>query len=490
VALETLMVSTDGRWFLTVRERASGVSSPTAETINHVDAEKYEQHYRSCLLWPLEYVMVEVAQPGQRVRVRAGVFGSAPIYCRATADRLVLSWDLADFFTTPMAINFEVASHFLGLGGTYSAQHLCCGITMLTERASLFVEPSKARYCYPEAIEAPTPFAHERGEDPIATFGELLDRAISKRPLTASQVAVELSGGMDSATVASAVTSILGPISSRGILLSGEQRGAQVSRRERVIRRLGLCDETVNIDAYPPTLDLRPASQRKEYPHAELYLEAFSALWGSARSQGCEFLFTGVGGDELFPSYQNEREQEESRPSQTVVGQARAYASGLLTPRALTASRSLNGFDAPTGPVPVSALLAGMCQAPHLLRNGLWPVNFLSDPSVVAFCHRLPKEGRQSRDTMRRYLKASMGEDLFPRPYVKETFAAVLPNLISQQTKVIAAQLRDCALADMGLINQRAVLKLLGEVAATLKDAPTAPLVAFLWLERFVRQVR
>lgn len=488
-ALETLLVRTQGQWFVIVRERLAAAAPPGMEIPAVVDAEQFDQLYRACLLWPLEYVMIEVAKEGHRVRVRSGVFGSAPVYCHATADRLVISWDLADFMRTPLAINWEVASRFLGLGNNYSAQHICAGIMMLTERASLFVEPGKARYQYPAAVEPASPSMLLQEEDALARFDELLRRAISQRPLEAAKIAVELSGGMDSATVASAVTAIHGPVASRGILLSGEQRHAQVARRRRIAERIRLRDETVDIDAYPPSLDLRPTAQRTEYPHAELYLEAFDTLWGSARAQGCAFLFTGVGGDELFPSYRDEATQGESKQGLSIVAQAREHAHRLLTPRALATSRSLNGFDAPAGPVPISALLAGMCQAPHLLRHGLWPVNFLSDPGLVAFCHRLPRNDRHGRSIMRRYLHARLGEDVFPVHYVKETFARVLPELISRQVKTITHQLQNCALADLGLVDQRAALALLDTVATKKEDAATAPLVAFLWLERFVRQV-
>ena len=146
-------------------------------------------------------------------------------------------------------------------------------------------------------------------------------------------------------------------------------------------------------------------------------------------------------------------------------------------------------FDAPASPIPVSSLLASTCQAPHLLRHGLWPVNPLSDPRLVAFCHRLPHAGRHRRGAMRRYLGRHLGADVFPPDYAKETFARVLPDLISRHEKQLAAQLRECALADHGLVDHGAALALLKEVAATRGDASAAPLIAFLWLERFVRQL-
>lgn len=90
---------------------------------------------------------------------------------------------------------------------------------------------------------------------------------------------------------------------------------------------------------------------------------------------------------------------------------------------------------------------------------------------------------------MQRYLAAHLGADVFPPNYAKETFAAVLPNLISQQEMSLTSQLQECALADLGLVDRDAALALLSEVATTRSDAPAAPLIAFLWLERFVRQL-
>lgn len=485
-ALETLFVHAEGQWFLVVRERHAGLSTEAA--IGPVDAERFGELYRASLTWPLDYVMIEGARDGHRLRVRSGVYGAAPVYCRSTTEKLSISWDLADFIGGVRSIDFDIASHFLALGSIYSAQHLCSGITLLTERASLFAEPGKARYQYPAAAEAAAPSRDPWSEaEAVEAFGTLLHAIVSARPATADRIAVELSGGMDSATVASVLATSHGAVGSRGILLGGDERDVQVRRREKIVRRLGLLDETVDIDAHLPSLDLQPG-QRMVYPHAELYLEAFDRLWGSARAQGREMLYTGVGGDELFPTYRQESARA-SHAGGALVDAARAHAAKLLTARAQDALGCSRMFDAPASPLPVSSLLASTCQAPHLLRHGLWPVNPLSDPRLVAFCYRLPKERRHGRATMRGYLRERLGGDVFPPDYTKETFARVLPGLISRHATTIAAQLRECALADLGLVDHRAALDLLQDVAATRGDAPAAPLISFLWLERFVRQL-
>ncbi|WP_229679118.1 asparagine synthase-related protein [Dyella caseinilytica] len=453
-----------------------------------VDAEQFNQLYQQCILWRLDYLMIEVAKTGHRMRVRAGVLGSVPVYCHAIDDHITISWDFADFTAIPLAIDPEVASHRLTLNTAYSARQLCVGVNMLTERASFHVEPGKASYRYPVPAADTTPSPLPAGRDALTAFSELLQHVVSLRPITAERIAIELSGGMDSATVASAMAIRHEQMMSLGILLDGDVRLPQMQRRQLIAQRLNLIDQTVDIAAFPPSLDLRPRPDQAKNLHWEYYLEAGAALWDSAIARGRDVLFTGIGGDELFPAYIDEI-QEHSGHESGGVGEARHYAEQLLTPRALSAARTHSGFDAPASPVPVTSLLSQACRGSDQLRHGQWPVNLLSDPSLAAFCHRLPRDDRLGRAVMRQYLQMRLGSDVFPRGYTKETFARVLPELISKHVQTVTSQLRECALADLGLVDQRAALELLNTVAATRARAPMSALASFLWLERCVRQV-
>lgn len=483
-ALETLLVRAEGRWFAVVRERRAGVGSGDAFVVETVTAERYNELYRACLLWPLDYVMIEAAQQGRRIKLRAGVLGSAPVYCRVTDERVTVSWDFADFLGRHLPIDLEVAGHALALDDAYSARQMCAGVTLLTERATLYMEPGKIRYQYPSAVETAESMPLQQEVDATAAFGELLRRIIEMRPMAARRIAAELSGGMDSASVACALAELYGPVTSLGILLHDDSRQSQIERRRKIVERLDLRDETVDIATLPPSLDLQPGA-RKEYVYMEYYLEAFEALWGRAQNLGRDLMLTGLGGDELFmPFYDKMQSSDEVNPK---IADSRRYAERILTPRGLNAARTRRAFDAPTGPVP--AILAGVCQAPHLLRHGLWPINPLSDPKLVAFCYGLAPEHRHRRETMWQYLRARLGDEVFPRLYTKETFGQVFPGLIARQKEAIAAQLQECALSDLGLVDRQAALALLDEVAVTQAVAPTSALINFLWLERFVRQV-
>ncbi|SEV92513.1 asparagine synthase (glutamine-hydrolysing) [Luteibacter sp. 329MFSha] len=486
--LETLCIRAPGQWFLVTRERRASdapLDDSRAIAVEDVDEARFHALYQASLLWPLDYVMIEVAQAGHRLRVRAGVLGVLPVYARVLDDRVSLSWNSADLAAGPALLDLEVASHQLALRTLYAARQLYTGVVMLTERASLHVEPGRARFRYPEAVPAAAP-SHDDGEDTLPAFAEALQRAVHLRPWRDGSASLELSGGMDSATVATALTRQHAGIDSKGILLDGQVRAPQVHRRRMIAERLGLSDHTVDIADWPPDVGL--AQPTRPYGFCrDFYLEACEALWTSARERGRDVLFTGIGGDELFPAYIGEVS------TGAVTGpewskDARGHAEAIMTSHARAAARSRPLFDAPDSPVPVTSLLAQACRAPDLLAHGQWPVNPLSDPHLAAFCHRLPRSSREGREVMRRYLESHLGTDVFPKGYLKETFADVLPPLIARQAASLATQLRECALADMGLVDRNAVLDLLETIVRTRSHPATSAFASFLWLERLARQ--
>ena len=65
----------------------------------------------------------------------------------------------------------------------------------------------------------------------------------------------------------------------------------------------------------------------------------------------------------------------------------------------------------------------------------------------------------------------------------------MFPGLIAAQVGNLVEQLRECALAELGLVDRRGVMHLLEAVATRGERAPTAVLVSFLWMERLARQL-
>ncbi|ESW68317.1 hypothetical protein NKK52_30205 [Mesorhizobium sp. C277A] len=92
------------------------------------------------------------------------------------------SSDFADFLGVPFALDAEIAVHYLTLGTFHSARQVCAGVTMLTERASIYVAPGMASYCYPEAVEVVGQTQEEGAFHPDYGFRQLLDEPGEDNP--------------------------------------------------------------------------------------------------------------------------------------------------------------------------------------------------------------------------------------------------------------------------------------------------------------------
>lgn len=491
--LRSVFVLAKNRWIYAVLERS------THEPVAHFSSasgilsfEDYAGVHKEILNWPLDYVLVEAVSNGtnSQVRVTSGLLGIAPLYAAVRTGHVKLSWDCADVISRGNhAADFEVLAHLLGLRTFYASRQVCTGIALLTERSSLIVDADGASFVYPSA--APTLSAHalQKGVDVLGAFEACMASATGARPLDASRCLVELSGGMDSASVAVATAQLSGAHwSSAGIVLAEPDRTVQSRRRQSIVQTLGFADETLDMSAYMPVVDLDSSVRAPEHPLGEFYIEAFDALWRQAETKDCRAVLTGIGGDELFPRYETDHPST-SREKPLQLAAAESIARSMLSGLARVAADTEPLYCAPASAIPHTALLAHASRSPYMMRLGLWPVNPLCDPALIGFCHRLPVEFRGERQLLRQYLHKHLRKDLFPIGYKKETFDYVLPEVIARHHDRLNAQLRECALADFGLVDTKAVRGVLKRVADTRDIAATAPLAIFLFLERFMRQV-
>ena len=117
--------------------------------------------------------------------------------------------------------------------------------------------------------------------------------------LSEEHLGAEVSGGLDSAIVASTAAALCkGPLRSYGIALMGNSREDQPERRAEVARCFGLIDTEIPISSFLP---LAPGSCRLEggapvLPWEEGYYEVFWELLGAASAHGTEVLLNGALG--------------------------------------------------------------------------------------------------------------------------------------------------------------------------------------------------
>ena len=157
----------------------------------------------------LDFVLLEVAYRGGRLRVRASQLGSLPIYfsVKERWRSVTLSWDFADFLHESRLLDAEVLAHHLTMKACYSARQPCLGVNLLTAGATLYVDGSETRFEYGSNGLPPSPQSLPEDVDATDEFSRILSKAVFSRASSIGRNAVELSGGMDSACVAMAISS-------------------------------------------------------------------------------------------------------------------------------------------------------------------------------------------------------------------------------------------------------------------------------------------
>ncbi|HEX2419067.1 MAG TPA: hypothetical protein VHJ83_13255 [Micromonosporaceae bacterium] len=367
-----------------------GIAVKTPSTASEVVAELVSQG--------MEFAVFRIERDA--VRLTVGPHGTAPIYLAHDGNNLAASWDLADLSGWCHADRLvdRVVAGILTRRYRYTSQTVFSDVRCVTERGTVVWDGSRCR------IEYPQPGVHvlrarrlRSGVDPVKIFGGLLTDLVSRRALPGLS-AVELSGGVDSANVAISLAGVCPGPHSIGIVLDGRLGEQQASRRRELVRRFGFRDAAVFAVDHPPfaVTGLRTTGQLHS-PAGDFYLEAFTALAGSAAARGVRVLFTGLGGDEAMALRPDERDCARWQPP---------YVPWLGS-RAVAALADLDTDTAPVAPVPLPSLMGFAARNPTYLRAGIWPVSPLADPLAVRLAESLPVNWRRRKRLLRHRLASA-----------------------------------------------------------------------------------
>lgn len=128
---------------------------------------------------------------------------------------------------------------------------------------------------------------------------DLLNHTVDQWAIHPEDVAVELSGGMDSAMVALCLGArYRGQLASYGLLVDGPAGIQHCSRRTVLVKHAGLCDTTFSALMRSPFDPRGVRGQGQVWnPSEEPYSEALHAV---IMVTGRQVVFTGIGGDELL----------------------------------------------------------------------------------------------------------------------------------------------------------------------------------------------
>lgn len=389
------------------------------------------------------------------VCLRAGSNGTAPLYVASNGTRLVGSWDPAELapFARADALSPVVVARLLTRRHRYSAQTLFTTITRLTAGATItwsLAAGMSVRYP-PPAAHVGQPRRLRPGADPIAHFGALADRAVAEVcDQHRRAVAVELSGGLDSANIALSAAG-LAPSSllSGGLIVGGHTGHAQSTRRRAISEHLGLRDTAILVAEHLPLCPDGPrVPESAHYPDGDVYQEASDALRAVLHDAGARVVLTGYGGDEIMSLAPAERSSD-TRPPRLPP---------WLDRRTEYALADIDTGCSPVTEVALPTLVVFAARHPSYLRAGLWPIAPFASPELSRFGRSLPVEWRTGKELLRQRLTRFGLPRSVTHPVRPESFAATMRTALRRYAPALLADMLErSVLIEHGLVRQNAI---------------------------------
>lgn len=460
-ALEAFSLVAGERRAFVVREKARGrgLDNPADVLIR---PEEFERRVGELRAWPLDVVVLILPwRPGEPVVLRSGAWSVAPLYLLDNGDGLRLHWDAAQLYPhlRQPADFSHLAFALRHMDTPYSRRTLFPEMRRLTERAEATWQPGKQ-----PTVAYPLPMPHSlarrliSGADVLGTFDTLMQAAIARWLPEGEVAACELSGGLDSSTVAVVAASARGrPLRTYGLVMPGAAADEQMLRRTEVVLACGSYDTPLAALPFAPFHGGQRSPEDAMVPWSEYYHEAFRMLLARVRADGRTTILRGIGGDEISQSQPGEEVEEASDDDAA----PRREVPSFMTKAALEASAALRrGLDpAPPGIADRSVYEAMAASSTVYLRSGIWPYYPYATPELVEFCRRLPAEWRLGRVLQRRYLCLHDLSERVWNPQPPETFLPVMEHGLRTAGRLFLETLfGEPRLAEMGLVSRDALL--------------------------------
>lgn len=466
-ALQAECHSSATRTAFIVRERKSG-PEPAGHGAAILSERALDTRLRELKQWPLDFACVLIARIGGTAEVRffCGRWGTAPLYLLMRDRVLHAHWNVSALYAELPHAKLDpafAAMYLAELDHPYSRRTIFPDIQMLTERATATCAPPFDRIAikYPPAETHAVARKLKHGARVTAAFREILSASMRSRILKPDQVvATELSGGLDSTIVAIAASEIAeGPSRSYGMIMPGPDGAWQRRRRADTIKRFGILDRSFPALDHPP---FGPSSRRVHadavIPFGEFYDEAVGHLLDLAKADGADFIFTGMGGDELNTLqwgevFETDESDEEEGNDSSAEGSV-AYAMPAFTAMADEAYRDGVLDTAPESLLHKSSIESAGAVAALYLEKGVWPISPLCTPELVEFCRSLPFAWRNDRTIERKVLTSFGCSRLVPHPTHLETFLDVMHGAMSRDAATLLKKLfAESRLAEQGLVD-------------------------------------
>lgn len=437
------LISHSESWLLVVREREH--LEQLAWDISYgVAVGEIWSELETLRNFDLDYLAVEwtSTQEGGILRILSGPVGVLPVYACLEKGVLTVTWDYRRILTQcpNRRIDLKAVCHRLVGDFRYGPRTMLSSVVALTERSSLYMTVNGIDFQFPSPCivdggyeKSPLPI-----DDAAELFIETLKTRISRRPLRATDICTELSGGIDSAMVSAVLKCIYGadPLA-LSIHTDSAMLRTDTPRRTSLIELFEFHSREIEAFDFSSSFIEGARPLWGEYFHC-----IFEKLWRMAQDDRRLFRFSGIGGDEICLT-----------APQVSSFDLWSGAFEILTPNAVNLLKDVFVGDYSPGYCTKTGLLASANQSPLLMEKGILSVAPLNDPAIVHFFSLLPDSMRTGKRILRRALEILGAHGPFEAFVEPESFNLFAIHALQLKQDIIRSVFSSSRLADLGIVN-------------------------------------
>jgi hypothetical protein len=444
-----------------------------------VNKQEFEKIINNTLHWQLNCICIEITYGLEwQIKIHASHYLTCPVYFTKTSKAIFFNWD-HDNLLKEVGI---LRPNKKQIARVLAAQDLDSGQTILQDMwqipPSSITTITDKEVAFEDAhVDEIQVYKIKDDINIVEVFGAHLQSVLQRWQSKNLSAGVELSGGVDSSTVAMALATnetLTRSLETFAIISSGESGKQQTRRRNAIVSKIKSIDITISGESYLPSI----VQGVPPWPTFEYYSEIANAYIAMVKSKNINTLYTGHGGDELGLPVGND-DTIYVRGVQPIRHHGNILSAEYWKVSAYEAKYSTL--------VPPTTLFAAQTRAVIMMRHGIWLVHPFALPEMTTFCMTLPVEWRQGRKFMVEYLSSMGVEKDWFHLEVEEGFGEFF-KAISDKIVVFAEQLKHGAITiDLGIVDQRLLNNLIEMAYQEKNDYNVYPLFLFIRMERFLR---
>ncbi|MBI0330413.1 hypothetical protein [Burkholderia plantarii] len=470
-------ISHSESWLLVVREREC-LEQLACDISYGVTVGEIWNELESLQNFDLDYLAVEwtSTQEGGTLRILSGPMGILPAYAYLEKSALTITWDYRRILTQcpSKRIDLKAVCHRLVGDFRYGPRMMLSSVVALTERSSLYMTANGVDFQFPgpcivDGGYEKSPLSIDAAAE---LFIETLKTRIARRPLRATDICTELSGGIDSAMVSAVLKCIYGadPLA-LSIHTDSVFFRTDTPRRTSLIGFFGFHSRELEAFDFSSNFIEDTAPLWGEYFHC-----IFGKLWRMAQNDERSFRFSGIGGDEICSTSQ-----------QMLFSDLWSSHHKILTKNAIELLKDVFVGDYSPGYCTKTGLLAAANQSPFLIEKGILSIAPLNDPAIVHFFSLLPDSMKTDKCIIRRSLEILGAYDPFKALPDPESFNLFAIHAIQLKQNTIRNIFSSSRLADLEIVNGAALMSMFDDFLANPRNDLKFLILSILDVELILR---